>query len=365
MEEKKMSRVYVWLIAIVFLGLALWAWVKPNNAFSQTERRELKQFPKLTWEQVASGRFMEVFEEYSLDQFPLRDTFREIKAFTHLRLLGQSDNNDVYEVNGYISKMESALSEKALEKATKKFRSIYENYIQDSEAKVYYGIIPDKNYYLAKANGYLAYDYDKLYHYMNSELTFMEYIEIADLLSMDDYYYTDSHWRQEKIVDVARRLGEKMGVVLEESYEAVTLDTPFYGVYYGHLALPLEPDTLTYLNSPIFEHCKIVNHANGKEIPMYDKELARGRDPYEMFLSGSQSVITIENPNATSEKELVILRDSFGSSIAPLFVESYSKITLLDARYLHESMIEKFVAFTNQDVLFLYSTSVLNNETAF
>ena len=70
---------------------------------------------------------------------------------------------------------------------------------------------------------------------------------------------------------------------------------------------------------------------------MYDKELARGRDPYEMFLSGSQSVITIENPNATSEKELVILRDSFGSSIAPLFVESYSKITLLDARYSNNS----------------------------
>ena len=90
-----------------------------------------------------------------------------------------------------------------------------------------------------------------------------------------------------------------------------------------------------------------------------------GRDPYEMYLSGSLSVITIENPNASTDKELVIFRDSFGSSIAPFFVEGYRKITILDARYLSEMMIGNFVEFTNQDVLFLYSTGVLNNETAF
>lgn len=365
MEEKKKNRIYVWAIAVLFFGLSIWAWVKPSDVFSQTERRELKQFPEISWESVADGRFMQTFEEYTLDQFPLRNAFREVKAFTHMRVLGQSDNRDVYEVDGYISKMEPTLSQKALGKAVKKFESIYEKYIQGSDAKVYYGIIPDKNYYLADANGYLAYDYNALYSYMNTELEFMEYIEIADLLSVEDYYFTDSHWKQDKIVDVARRLAEKMGVELKEEYETLTLDSPFYGVYYGHLALPMNPDYISYLENPLFAECRIINHANGKEIPMYDMELATGRDPYEMFLSGSQSVITIENPNAKTEKELVVFRDSFGSSIAPLLVEGYSKIMLLDARYLNEMMIGKFVEFTNQDVLFLYSTSVLNNETAF
>ena len=98
---------------------------------------------------------------------------------------------------------------------------------------------------------------------------------------------------------------------------------------------------------------------------MYDMDKAVDRDPYEMFLGGSLSVITIENPNADTDKELVIFRDSFGSSIAPLLAEGYVKITLLDARYLHQSMIGSYVTFNNQDVLFLHSTSVLNNETAF
>ena len=80
-----------------------------------------------------------------------------------------------------------------------------------------------------------------------------------------------------------------------------------------------------------------------------------------MFLSGSLSLITIENPNATTDKELVIFRDSFGSSIAPLLVEGYAKITLVDIRYITSDLVGRFIDFENQDVLFLYSTLVLNN----
>ena len=76
-------------------------------------------------------------------------------------------------------------------------------------------------------------------------------------------------------------------------------------------------------------------------------------------------MITIDNPNAATDKELVIFRDSFGSSLAPLLVEGYAKITILDARYLNEAMIGKFVEFDDQDVLFIHCTSVINNQTAF
>ena len=56
-----------------------------------------------------------------------------------------------------------------------------------------------------------------------------------------------------------------------------------------------------------------------------------------------------------------IFRDSFGSSIAPLLSEGYAKITLVDIRYLRADLLERFIEFKNQDVLFLYSTSVLNH----
>ena len=90
-------------------------------------------------------------------------------------------------------------------------------------------------------------------------------------------------------------------------------------------------------------------------------EKAAGKDPYELFLSGPKSLLTIENPSAHTEKELIVFRDSFGSSIAPLLAEGYAKITLVDIRYLSPQMLDRFITFTDQDVLFLYSVSVLNN----
>lgn len=365
MKNNKKEFIYSISVGIIFFCLSFMVWFNPSKDFSYTERRPLNQFPELSFTSIADGTFMEKFEDYTLDQFPFREEMRTLKALTHKYVFLQLDNNNVYLADGHISKLDYPYSSKAKENALKKFQSIYEKYIQDSDAKVYFSMIPDKNYFLAEDNGYLSIDYDTFYKDMEQTLHFMNYIEIRDLLTIDDYYYTDTHWRQENILDVAKRLAEEMGVTLNAEYETIELSSPFYGVYYGQLALPVDPDKIAYLNNPLFDDCIVFDYEHQKEIPVYDLNLATGKDPYEMYLSGSLSVITIENPNATTDKELVIFRDSFGSSIAPLFAETYQKITLLDIRYLNQNMIPNFVTFENQDVLFLYSTGVINNETAF
>ena len=98
---------------------------------------------------------------------------------------------------------------------------------------------------------------------------------------------------------------------------------------------------------------------------MYDMEAAVGRDPYEMFLCGSDPLVTIENPDAKTDKELVIFRDSFGSSLTPLLSEGYAKIYVVDIRYIQSAMLGNFIDFNNQDVLFIYSTLLLNSSAAF
>ena len=47
--------------------------------------------------------------------------------------------------------------------------------------------------------------------------------------------------------------------------------------------------------------------------------------------------------------------------MAPLLVSGYRKITLVDIRYLHPDLLERYIEFDGQDVLFLYSTLVLNH----
>ncbi|MGL6216636.1 MAG: DHHW family protein, partial [Lacrimispora sphenoides] len=73
----------------------------------------------------------------------------------------------------------------------------------------------------------------------------------------------------------------------------------------------------------------------------------------------------ITNPNVKNGKELVIFRDSFGSSLAPLLLDGYSKVTMVDIRYIASDLVGDYITFDDQDVLFVYSTSVLNSSAMF
>ena len=193
-------------------------------------------------------------------------------------------------------------------------------------------------------------------------MEFADYIDLFGSLTLDNYYRTDSHWRQETLLPAAHTLAEAMGAVLpEDDYRPQTLERPYYGVYYGYAALPMEPDQITYLTSDTLEACSVYNYESDKNGSVYDLEKGVGKDPYELFLSGSVSLLTVENPHAETDRELVIFRDSFASSLAPLLVSGYARVTLADIRYLPASQIGKYLTFDNQDVLFLYSASVLNN----
>ena len=293
--------------------------------------------------------------------WPLRNDDEKSEVTVTDSEIQQMDENKIYESNGYLSKTEYPMDEDSIRRAAERFRYIYEENIKGKDMKVYYSVIPDKNYFLAEEAGHPAMDYDDFYSSLKDNIDFMEYIDITGLLSIEDYYKTDTHWRQERLEKVADKLSEEMGVSLDTHYEEKKLEIPFYGIYYGEAELSLPADTIYYLTNDTIEQCKVYDFQNDKEISIYDMEKAQGRDPYEIFLSGAISLITIENPNAITEKELIIFRDSFGSSLAPLLVEGYAKITLVDIRYLRSDMLSKFITFENQDVLFLYSTLVLNN----
>ena len=358
---KKEAKITVLLLAVMFLGFSLVCWLKPAGEYSTTERRKLEQFPKMTVESIAKGNFMTDFEDYTLDQFPFREELRNLKAWVSQNIFRKADNNDIYVTEGYAVKMEYPLKEKSLENAGAKFEKIYEKYLKDSGSSVYLSLIPDKNYFLAQSSGHLSMDYDRAFELMQEEMPYAEYIDLTDLLSVEDYYKTDVHWRQEALVDIADRIGSGMGISLENSYETKTLEDDFYGVYFGQSSLGLPGEKLHYLTNEVLDQCTVYNYENNETIEIYDQTKAKGNDPYELFLSGPVSLLKIENPMADCEKELIVFRDSFGSSLVPLLASGYKTIILIDIRYIQSDFLANFVDFQDKDVLFLYSTVVLNN----
>ncbi len=360
---KKFKNISISVVLLVFiLALSVFAWVKPVDDVSITERRELAKFPELSFNTLVSGSFMKNFENYTLDQFPLREFFRTVKAQSEISIFNKQSNNSIIEKDGYITKIEYPLNEQSVENAGEKFKNVYDKYLKDRNTNVYFSIIPDKNYYLiGEDENYLSLDYEKMVTNITEKTSYMKYIDIFSELNIDSYYKTDSHWRQEKILPIAKKLAGEMGISLNAEYSKTPFDNEFYGVYFGQYAMPIDSEAMYYLKNDITDNAVVFDYQNQKNIEVYKSTKGVLRDSYETFLGGPLSLVTIENENATTDKELIMFRDSFGSSLAPLFIEGYKKITLIDIRYMHPNMIEQFVEFNNQDVLFIYSTSVLNN----
>ena len=363
MNNKMIRAIGAGLLVALWVTLTGFAWFGPTKDISESERRPLDQMPEVSVETILSGKFMSKFESFTLDQFPLRDSFRQLKSLFHYYVLNQADNNDIYVTDGYAAKLEYPLNQDSLDYALKKFQFVYDKYLKDTGSTVFMTVVPDKGYYLAEENGYLAMDYEAMFEAFDKGMPWATYVDLTDTLTGESYYRTDTHWRQEHLLDAAKKLCDAMGVQPFESgsFTKTALERPFYGVYYGQAALPMDPETLYIMENEILSQCKVYDLETDSYLDVYNMDMLTSKDLYDVFLSGSKSMLTIENPNAETDRELIIFRDSFGSSIAPLLVRDYAKVTLVDIRYLSSQMLDRFMEFKGQDVLFLYSTLVLNN----
>lgn len=347
--------------------------LRPAQDVSREERRTLAQFTSYAGWTPASGQektlagYFSQLETVLLDQFPARGRLRQLRSFSKLHLFFQRDAGGYYVAGGSIGKIEDALNEKAATDALSTLQQL------DTElfapARRYYAVVPDKNYYLAAANGYPAMDYAALSSMVDEALgQTCEKIELAPLLSADSYYATDPHWRQEALLPIADAILETMGASPPASgvlWQTQTL-SPFYGAYSGHSAIGVQPDALQYLYLPAFSDVTVYNLETDETVGVYEMDDFENVDPYDVFLGGAAAFLRIENPAQKNGRRLVILRDSFGSSLAPLLIPAYAEITLVDIRYLSPKLLPQLLEVTEDtDVLYLYSTSVLNSFGAF
>lgn len=333
--------------------------IKPDTEISQEERRKLTQFPEIKLQTILDGTFSEKFDLYTTDQIIGREKFRKVKSMLEFDLFRKKDNNKIYMYNDSIIKIEYPLNEKSILKAADKINTIQKEYLKGM--KCYYSIVPDKNYFTNK-DKYISMDYEKLQKIMTDNIKNIEYIDIFDCLQLQDYYVTDIHWKQENLQKVIDKIKLEMDINDIENVQYKKQEiTEFDGVYAGEISIKNKKDKISILTNEIIENAKVYNYENRKETKVYDIEKLTSKDKYDIYLSGPTPLITIENSQANTNKELIIFRDSFASSLAPLLIENYSKITLIDIRYIRSQDLEKYIDFKNQEVLFLYSTIVLNN----
>lgn len=375
MDWKKKIAAVVFLLALVCVPVA--AFLLPDQAVSKTERRKLAKKPVFTVAAFWEGTYMEQLETYFSEQFPVRDGLRTVKAETETALLGKADTNGYFKVEDGIYHLEAELNEKNVGRVADSIEKLCTEQFQNADC--YVAVIPDKNYYLAaqcedagceneKWKGsipkqYPILDYARLDEMIQEKIPSAQKINLYDKLHLEDYYRTDLHWRQEKITGVVDTLVQSMGQqtnTISDGWQIATED--FVGAYGAASALKTAPDTVIYRTDPSIERMQVYDYERKQYVSVYAPEKIGGMDDYDFYLWGARALLTIQNPECHNGKKLLLFRDSFGSSIAPLLAEYYEEVTLVDLRYVSASHALELLGDTEyQDVLFLYSAPILNH----
>lgn len=360
MKEKIVSILFVFMLLVFSLGSI----IAKDNDISYKERRTLTKMPSLNLKSIFSGsdNYFENLTNYFNDQFIFRDNFKSLKGITTSKIFLMKENNGIYEKDNYLFQMETNVNKKSIDNLLNKIKYIDNTYL-DNQNK-YFVMIPDKNYYLDDENiPKLGYNniIDSLKNRLPNDV---KWIDITKSLTLDSYYKTDIHFKESKLSDVVKTLSNNMNFESSNTNYTLKKYYPFYGALYGKVASNIKADEIEYLTNDVINNASVYNYEKNRVEKVYMEDYLKNVDSYDVFLSGATPLLIIENKFNDSGKELVMFRDSFASSLAPLLIESYSKIVMIDLRYVSSKYLEKINEFSvkeDADVMFIYSAVIINN----
>lgn len=353
------------LFCVFIFGFGAALLLLPDRDFSQQENRYLAQFQAPTLSTLKSGKFMEDFEQYVIDQFPLRDRWIELKASCE-RLVGKQENNGVYlGTDGqtlfaqYTKPSQDELSQ----------RVGYVNQLgANVDVPVYFALIPDKSYVWANRlpnRAPLVDDGSTIQQAMDLTGEDVTDIDLRDALDGDNVFYrTDHHWSLFGAFQGYEALTQAMGAdTVTPAGEPAMVSDSFYGTTYSSSGAGwVKPDAMyTWVSQ---EGITVTAYPSGQPEPglLYDESFLEKKDKYSMYLGGNKPLAVVENPQAGGGK-LLVIRDSYSDSLAPFLAQSYQEVHLFDVRYNLTSVKEYVEQNQIDQVLVIFSAANFASET--
>ena len=372
--SKKYSTFITALFCLFLFGFGIALILSPSRDFSDQENRYLAQFKAPTLKTLRSGEFMEKFEDYVTDQFPLRDQWVQLKAYSE-RALGKQENNGVYfGTDGQtLFAQFKAPSGDELEQKVGFVNKLGANL----DVPVYFSLVPDKSFVLADLLPANAPNVDDGSTIEEAQALCGDRVTYIDLRTMltgerDAFYRTDHHWTTMGARLAFQRLMSGMDLVrpiaAEDlnglSYQGLSyteVSGSFYGTTYSASGAGwVEPDSICTVipEGGTKGNVTVTRYPEGAPIEggLYYPEKLAVKDKYAYFLGGNQPLCVIKNPDAPGGK-LLVIRDSYADSLAPFLAEEFQEVHLFDLRYNNLSL-KQYVADNGiGQVLVLYSAA--------
>ena len=325
--------------------------VLPDRTFSPVENRNLRQVPAFTWRALREGSYTAALETYLEDQFPLRDGWMGLKTRWEW-LLGKREFHDVFLCGGaLIGRVgEGDRWEQNL--------GFVDRLAEKTDIPVYLGLIPTAAEVWKDRLPHGADSADQSALLKEARGTGAVWADIAGALAAHSeepvFYRTDHHWTSLGAYYGYTALLEAMGETPLPLGKAETVSDDFYGTLYSSSGVHwVAPDTIERY---VREDAVTVEDVYGGETHgLYVDSFLEEKDQYASFLGGNQPLYIVRNSAASSDKKLLLVRDSYSDSLAPFLCRHFAEIHLLDLRYNKTSVAQYAADMGADGIAVLYS----------
>ncbi len=333
-------------VCFLFLGAILF-WVLPDKAFSDTENRSLRSFPRLTSERFFSAAFSEDMNAYFADQFPMRTALVSLKATCEV-LRGAGENN------GILSGRDGQLAKRLFDIRRADGRTVAnmdlfdplhvadaaQNLAQlaDTAPIPLTILLPPRTLDVAAdAFSYPDAFSNALADTLRASLGESDsYVDLLPLMRKGQasgdalYYKTDHHWTTRgaylAYAAILRQMGMEQEIIPADAFEKRTVTEDFQGTFLSSSSFSgIASDRIEIWCLGDEEDYTVT--ADGEVLDgFYHFAYLERRDCYSLFLDGTHDVVTIRKKDGEARPTLLILKDSFANVLAPFLARHFDLV---------------------------------------
>lgn len=357
------NKVFFFLFLVLWVLLIVWNIVTPYKKYSENENRYLTKMPKFSYETLVNGKYMNKLDEYVNDQFIMRDEFISAQSMMEYGI-GKRENNGVFIADKALIKH---LDEPNMEYVNENIEGI--NYFADKfKGKSSVMLVPSASQIQSEKLPRFAqtWDQEKLTNDSYNLLNKTDNISLYETLNNHDkeyiYYRTDHHWTTYgaylAYVEYCNTLG-----LTPSGYNKKTVTEDFNGTLYSSSGVRfMQSDSIEAFENSTKVRCSVFD---GKEETKHDfiyfDEFLNQKDKYAYFLGTNQPIVRLYGENNTGKK-LVIFKDSYAHCLAPMLLEQFDEVALVDLRYINKSLDTMLDIDEYDNALFLYSVETFTSQ---
>ncbi|MDR3179209.1 MAG: hypothetical protein LBT82_04130 [Oscillospiraceae bacterium] len=378
----KTKNKYEFFSIFIFCGFLLFFFlliiVNPKKEFSENEKRKLATPPKINLNTIKNSSLGVEIEKYFSDHFFNREFF--IGTFSYANLaIGRNGQSGIYKgKDDYLIEKPAKNNEQNFIKNIKTINKFIESF-EKINAKIM--LVPTTGFIMENKLPLLHETYQDDFTFKILEKEVKGKINNIDLIktfkdncnNKQIFYKTDHHWTYHGAFLAYKKYCEECKITyIDEKNFLYNNFGYFWGTTYSKSALWLsKPDIMETLTPKDSNNFKVIVKDLAEEKIhnglLFEEYFNKNNDKYSIFTGSNNGFTIVENNsinNSTStDKSLLIIKDSFANSLVPFLINHYKKIYLLDPRYYKKSISNIIRQDKIQNILILYSVKNIAADT--